>query len=102
MKLVNKELNVTVGLNLQAQRKAKGITLEVVGDLLGVSKASISKIELGKQNIYAAQLIILKEFYGCSYEQLLKHNTLTAGMLNEKKKELRNQIKNLTKKLSTL
>jgi transcriptional regulator with XRE-family HTH domain len=57
--------------NLRRIRESKGMTLEFVGEKVLVSKAALSKIENGQQNLLAELAVKLADLYDVSADHLL-------------------------------
>jgi transcriptional regulator with XRE-family HTH domain len=57
--------------NLRRIRESKGMTLEFVGEKVLVSKAALSKIENGQQNLLAELALQLADLYDVSVDHLL-------------------------------
>ncbi|TVY02163.1 helix-turn-helix domain-containing protein [Cohnella terricola] len=47
----NEDLYVQIGISIRSARKANKITQEQLGDLLSISRASLSNIERGRHRI---------------------------------------------------
>lgn len=58
-------------LNMKAERVRKGLTIEQLGDIIGVSSNAISKWENSKASPTASNLVALCNLYGVSPEYLL-------------------------------
>ena len=62
----------TIGDRIRQQREAKGLSLQQLADLLGVTKAAVSHWELGRTaNIKNVTMYKLLGILGCSQEYLL-------------------------------
>lgn len=61
---------MTVGERVKQLRKAKGLTLEKFGSSLGISAASISGIELGKNGASNSTIKAICAVYGVSEDWL--------------------------------
>ena len=57
--------------NLKSARKAKGMTQQAVADYLGITLRHYQKIEYGKINLSALQLMELADFFGVTTDYLL-------------------------------
>lgn len=61
-----------IGSRLKELRKEKGLTLEQVGNIIGVSKSTILKYEKGEtQNMKRANIQKLAEYFGVSPTYLM-------------------------------
>ena len=70
--------NETLSVRLKGLRKRRGLSLQKVGDLVGVSKNSVYKWESGTRNINGDQLDRLASFLRCTSDQLLGRQPLNA------------------------
>ena len=57
--------------NLKSARKAKCMTQQAVADYLGITLRHYQKIEYGKINLSALQLMELADFFGVTTDYLL-------------------------------
>ena len=76
-KAVNLEVEKRIGRNIRALRESQGFTQERLAtkfQLHGcdITRSAIAKIEVGQRHIYADELILFKEIFNVSYEELLK------------------------------
>lgn len=55
---------------IQAARKAKGLTLKQLGDIIGISESAVSNIERGRNKPSGSTLILLCEKLGVNREWL--------------------------------
>ena len=55
---------------IQAARKAKGLTLKQLGDIIGISESAVSNIERGRNKPSGSTLILLCEKLGINREWL--------------------------------
>lgn len=62
-------LNTRISKNLEKIRKSKGLSLQKVGDYIGVSNLQISLFEKDKNRISAAQLHILAKCFDVEMEE---------------------------------
>lgn len=63
---------MSFGNRLRDLRKKKGLTQEELGELIGVKKAAIQKLESGSvQSLKISSVKILCEFFNISSDQLL-------------------------------
>jgi transcriptional regulator with XRE-family HTH domain len=65
---------MNIGQNIRAIRKLQGITLEEVGNSLGVSKQFIAKLEQGLRIPNLSQLIDICEVLHCTPNDVLNVN----------------------------
>lgn len=49
-------VDITIGKNIRARRIEAGMSMETLGDKVGLTPQQISKYELGKHRIYASKL----------------------------------------------
>lgn len=61
----------SLGLRLRQARQAAGITLQAVGDIIGVVRESVSQWEIGRNYPTPDRLLKLGEIYGVSVDWLL-------------------------------
>ena len=86
----------TIGQAIRIARTKTGLTLQQLGDKLGVSRASLSKIELadsitfkklediaGAMNMRASEIVALTEKISTNEENLLR-DIVECGFLNER------------------
>ena len=62
-------------MNLKLLRKNKGLTLDELAKETGISNPMLSNYELGKVNPPVKILIQLSDYFGCSIDYLLGHQT---------------------------
>ena len=55
---------------IQAARKAKGLTLKQLGDIIGISESAVSNIERGRNKASGSTLILICEKLGINREWL--------------------------------
>lgn len=70
-------MTMTLGENLQALRRAAGLSQEEVAGRLFVSRQSVSKWELGQAEPGVENLKALTELYGVTMDQLIGRTTQT-------------------------
>lgn len=64
---------VTFGENIKRYRKAQNLTQQEIGDLLGISKSSVSKIERGTTvNLKSEHVDKLCKLFNCSPSDLIE------------------------------
>jgi DNA-binding XRE family transcriptional regulator len=59
-----------LGANIQAQRKARGITQETLAEIIDVHSRIMQKIEAGELNPKSTTLIRIQAALGCPWETL--------------------------------
>lgn len=57
-------INEKIGLRVRAMRISKGLSKEDVGDAIGKSGHSVTRIENGRSSLSAAQLICIANLFG--------------------------------------
>lgn len=68
MALINSnEGRIRMGAALRAHREAKGLSCEEVANMVGVTRQTISKIEIGKWNAGADHLAAIADALGCEW-----------------------------------
>ncbi|MCT4552986.1 MAG: helix-turn-helix transcriptional regulator [Alphaproteobacteria bacterium] len=79
---------------LRSARKAKGVGMQEIADLLGVSLSAISKIERGYRRISQEQMIKIIEFLNCTTDDIFisKEKDEDQAILEEWKKEAEKRI----------
>lgn len=60
-----------LGANIQAQRKAAGVTQERLAEVIDVHPRIVQKIEAGDLNPKSTTLIRIQRALGCPWERLL-------------------------------
>lgn len=63
-----------IGIRIRELRKAKGLTLQQLADVFGISRASVSEWESGRSKPDASRLVELAAKLGVSVEYLLDDN----------------------------
>ena len=61
-----------MAINLKEIRLKKGLTQSQLAEAVGVSRVTITKVELGTRNFSIATLLKVSEFLGVSSDKLLK------------------------------
>ena len=61
---------MTIGENIRRLRKARGLTLKELGDMIGVSESYIRAYESGRRNPKPASLQTLADALGVNVEVL--------------------------------
>lgn len=69
------EIEKRIGTNLKTLREKRGFTQEYVATKfqLGgcdVTRSSVAKIEVGQRHVYPDEIIVLKNIFNCSYEDI--------------------------------
>jgi Zn-dependent peptidase ImmA (M78 family)/DNA-binding XRE family transcriptional regulator len=62
----------TLGLELQAARKRKGMRQEDAAKIISVARTTMTAIEKGQRKITAAELVKLATAYGCQVNDLIR------------------------------
>lgn len=70
-----KEIEKRIGKNLKKLREKRGFTQEYVATKLqlggcDVTRSSVAKIEVGQRHVYTDEIIVLKNIFNCSYEDI--------------------------------
>ncbi len=74
-----REHRVALGATIRANRRARGLTLQALGDLVGVSAATLSGIETGKTGVSSERATHLADALGVSVDALLSGTRTTAS-----------------------
>ena len=69
------ETEKKIGKNLKMLREKRGFTQEYVATKLqlggcDVTRSSVAKIEVGQSHVYPDEIIVLKNIFNCSYEDI--------------------------------
>lgn len=69
------ETEKKIGKNLKKLREKRGFTQEYVATKLqlggcDVTRSSVAKIEVGQRHVYPDEIIVLKNIFNCSYEDI--------------------------------
>lgn len=69
------ETEKKIGTNLKTLREKRGFTQEYVATKLqlggcDVTRSSVAKIEVGQRHLYPDEIIVLKNIFNCSYEDI--------------------------------
>ena len=69
------ETEKKIGTNLKKLREKRGFTQEYVATKLqlggcDVTRSSVAKIEVGQRHVYPDEIIVLKNIFNCSYEDI--------------------------------
>ena len=72
--MINK-IEKKIGKNLKTLREKRGFTQEYVATKLqlgecDVTRSSVAKIEVGQRHVYPDEIIVLKNIFNCSYEDI--------------------------------
>ena len=72
---MNIEIEKKIGSNIRRQREKNGLTQEMLAARLQVrgcdiTRSAIAKIEVGQRHLYPDEIILLKEIFGCSFDEL--------------------------------
>jgi transcriptional regulator with XRE-family HTH domain len=68
-----------IGLRMRAIRLERGLTLEELGETLGISPAEITRYEEGLVSIHAARLKTFAVALDCSMDAFFKHKIAPAA-----------------------
>ena len=69
------ETEKKIGKNLKKLREKRGFTQEYVATKLqlggcDVTRSSVAKIEAGQRHVYPDEILVLKNIFNCSYEDI--------------------------------
>ena len=69
------ETEKKIGKNLKKLRENRGFTQKYVATKLqlggcDVTRSSVAKIEVGQRHVYPDEIIVLKNIFNCSYEDI--------------------------------
>lgn len=69
------ETEKKIGTNLKKLREKRGFTQEYVATKLqlggcNVTRSSVAKIEVGQRHLYPDEILVLKNIFNCSYEDI--------------------------------
>lgn len=69
------ETEKKIGKNLKKLREKRGFTQEYVATKLqldgcDVTRSSVAKIEVGQRHVYPDEIIVLRNIFNCSYEDI--------------------------------
>ena len=69
------ETEKKIGTNVKKLREKRGFTQEYVATKLqlggcDVTRSSVAKIEVGQRHVYPDEIIVLKNIFNCSYEDI--------------------------------
>jgi len=65
---------ITNGELIRKLRVQRGLTIDQLGDVAGVSGSQIAFIETGKRNAGVVVLKYLADYFGCSMDELVISN----------------------------
>ena len=77
---------MTIDQKIVQLRMSKGISQEQLAEILGVSRQSISKWEMGQMLPQIDKVLRLSEFFNVSTDELLRENLDIPKLSVEKKK----------------
>ena len=74
---MNPDFDRRVGRNIRAQRRSRGWSQENLAAKLQVcgcdiTRSALAKIEVGQRHVYADEIYLLKEIFGCRFEDLFR------------------------------
>jgi len=71
------EIKTSIGMSIQRQRLMRGLSQEALGDMLGISRQSVSKWELGQTMPDIDKIVQLSQLWGISTDELLLNQPQT-------------------------
>ena len=71
------DIKMGIGVRIQRQRLMRGLSQEALGDILGISRQSVSKWELGQTLPDIDKVVLLSQLWGISTDELLLGKTPT-------------------------
>jgi len=71
------DVKTSIGIRIQRQRLIRGLSQEALGDVLGISRQSVSKWELGQTMPDIDKVVLLSQLWGVSTDELLLDNPPT-------------------------
>lgn len=83
-----------IGLKILNLRKNKGVSGEVLGDAIGVTKGAVSSWERGNATPEPLKLIAMEQYFGLEYGELLEQSN--NAEVNERMVEYVTKRKDLT------
>jgi transcriptional regulator with XRE-family HTH domain len=87
------EISAKVGARIRARRKKQGVTLAVLAARVGMSAATVSRIETGNQEITVEQVHGFADALGCDPIDLMEESDVVR--VREIDPELREAIRRL-------
>jgi transcriptional regulator with XRE-family HTH domain len=57
---------IAIGDRIRKARQAKGMTMDDVAEKMGVTKSTVSRLELGETKITTERLDVFSQILGCS------------------------------------
>ncbi len=72
---MNKQTEKRVGQNIRILRERRGMTQELLATRLqlagcDVTRSAVAKIEVGQRHLYPDEIILIKELFNVSYEEI--------------------------------
>ncbi len=72
---MDKKIEKRVGNNIRILREKRGMTQELLATRLqlagcDVTRSAVAKIEVGQRHLYPDEIILLKEIFNVSYEDI--------------------------------
>ena len=66
-----------IGKNIHAIRERVGMTQEALATKLqlcgcDITRSAVAKIEVGQRHLYVDEIILLKQIFGVSYDEILE------------------------------
>ena len=73
---MNSGVEKRIGQNIRAIRERLGMTQEILAAKLqlygcDITRSAVAKIEVGQRHLYVDEIILIKEIFGVSYDELL-------------------------------
>ena len=96
------ELKYVLGCNIRIRRESRDLSQEILAEITGVSKNTISDIETGQKFARAGTLIKLANAFGTEVFELLKPLNLNSDtavdIIAQYDKEIRNTIAEVSRR----
>lgn len=77
-------INIALGQLMRQQRKDKKLSMQQIGNMVGITGQMVSLYELGSASITVSLLKKFCKIYGCKYYDLIMQASIIAGDNNEK------------------
>lgn len=68
-------INVLIGRNLRKLRTQRGMSQDQLSTILGVTHQQVQKYESGKNRLPLEKLLLIKEYFGISYDLLFEKSS---------------------------
>lgn len=74
---MNHCVELRIGKNIREIRESIGMTQEILAAKLqlrgcDITRSAVAKIEVGQRHLYVDEIILIKEIFNVSYDDLLK------------------------------